>query len=188
MILGPDKLWLIPLLPLVAAAILSFSSSRLVANVCSIGAMFVAFVLSVFAFAGTLGPEPRSYWNELNWLSYGGASLRLGFILDPLTAAMLLMVTLVGVLIFIYSAGYMAHDENYVRFFCFMSLFAAGMLGVLIANSLLLLFICWEIVGVASYLLIGFWYSKPSAAAAAKKAFLTTRIGDIGWWWMRTIG
>src|SRR5688500_15653732 len=74
----------------------------------------------------------------------------------------------------------MAHDENYARFFCFLSLFAGGMLGVLVANSLLLLFICWEIVGLASYLLIGFWFFKPSAAAAAKKAFLTTRIGDIG--------
>jgi NADH-quinone oxidoreductase subunit L len=89
------------------------------------------------------------------------------------------MVTFVGLLIFIYSTGYMAHDENFTRFFCFLSLFAGAMLGVIIANSLLLLFMCWEIVGLTSYLLIGFWYQKPSAAAAAKKAFLTTRIGDI---------
>jgi NADH-quinone oxidoreductase subunit L len=82
-------------------------------------------------------------------------------------------------LIFIYSIGYMAHDENFTRFFCFLSLFAGAMLGVVIANSLLLLFICWEIVGLTSYLLIGFWYHKPSAAAAAKKAFITTRIGDL---------
>ena len=73
----------------------------------------------------------------------------------------------------------MAHDENFTRFFCFLSLFAAAMLGVVIANSLLLLFICWELVGLTSYLLIGFWYHKPSAAAAAKKAFITTRIGDL---------
>src|SRR5205085_4167717 len=76
--------------------------------------------------------------------------------------------------------GYMAHDENFTRFFCFLSLFAAAMLGIIIANSLLLLFISWELVGLASYLLIGFWFHKPSAAAAAKKAFLTTRIGDLG--------
>jgi NADH-quinone oxidoreductase subunit L len=82
-------------------------------------------------------------------------------------------------LIFIYSTGYMAHDENYTRFFCFLSLFAGAMLGVVIANSLLLLFMNWEIVGLTSYLLIGFWYQKPSAAAAAKKAFITTRVGDI---------
>ena len=73
----------------------------------------------------------------------------------------------------------MAHDENFTRFFCFLSLFASAMLGLVIANSLLLLFICWEIVGLTSYLLIGFWYHKPSAAAAAKKAFITTRIGDL---------
>jgi NADH-quinone oxidoreductase subunit L len=90
------------------------------------------------------------------------------------------MVTFVGLLIFIYSVGYMAHDENFARFFCFMSLFAAAMLGVVIANSLLFLFICWELVGVSSYLLIGFWFHKPNAAAAAKKAFVVTRIGDIG--------
>src|SRR5881296_702802 len=92
---------------------------------------------------------------------------------------MVMMVTFVGLLIFIYSIGYMAHDENFTRFFCFLSLFAAAMLGVVIANSLLFLFICWELVGLTSYLLIGFWYHKPSAAAAAKKAFVTTRIGDL---------
>ena len=84
-----------------------------------------------------------------------------------------------GLLIFIYSTGYMAHDENFTRFFCFLSLFAGAMLGVVISNSILLLFMCWELVGLTSYLLIGFWYQKPSAAAAAKKAFLTTRVGDI---------
>jgi NADH-quinone oxidoreductase subunit L len=92
---------------------------------------------------------------------------------------MLVMVTFVGLLIFIYSTGYMAHDENYTRFFCFLSLFAGAMLAVVIANSLLLLFMGWELVGLTSYLLIGFWYQKPSAAAAAKKAFLTTRVGDV---------
>jgi NADH-quinone oxidoreductase subunit L len=83
-------------------------------------------------------------------------------------------------LIFIYSLVYMAHDENFTRFFCFLSLFAAAMLGLVIANNLLLVFVCWELVGLASYLLIGFWYHKPSAAAAARKAFITTRIGDLG--------
>jgi NADH-quinone oxidoreductase subunit L len=99
--------------------------------------------------------------------------------MDPLTAVMLVMVCFVGLLIFIYSVGYMAHDQNFTRFFCFLSLFAAAMLGLVIANSLLLFFICWEIVGLTSYLLIGFWFHKPAAAAAAKKAFITTRIGDL---------
>jgi len=101
-------------------------------------------------------------------------------VLDPLTAIMLVMVTFVGMLIFIFSVGYMAHDQNFMRFFCFLALFASGMLGVVIANNLFLFFVSWEIVGLTSYLLIGFWFHKPSAAAAAKKAFITTRIGDLG--------
>jgi NADH-quinone oxidoreductase subunit L len=116
---------------------------------------------------------------NFTWIQVGTAHVDLGWILDPLAAVMLVMVCFVGLLIFIYSTGYMAHDENFTRFFCFMSLFAGAMLGVVIANSLLLLFMCWELVGLTSYLLIGFWYQKPSAAAAAKKAFLTTRIGDV---------
>ncbi len=116
---------------------------------------------------------------NFTWLQFGSSNVDLGWVLDPLSAVMLVMVTFVGLLIFIYSTGYMAHDENFTRFFCFLSLFAGAMLGVVIANSLLLLFMCWELVGLTSYLLIGFWYQKPSAAAAAKKAFLTTRIGDI---------
>ncbi len=150
----------------------------------AIGSMMGAFLLSLGAFAHTLkhgghGEEARQVFN-FPWFQFGGEWLKLGWVLDPLAAAMLVMVTLVGLLIFIYSIGYMAQDENFTRFFCFMALFAAAMLGVVIANSLLLLFICWELVGLASYLLIGFWYHKPSAAAAAKKAFITTRIGDIG--------
>jgi NADH-quinone oxidoreductase subunit L len=110
----------------------------------------------------------------------GSDWVKLGWMLDPLTAIMLVMVTFVGLLIFIYSTAYMHHDENFTRFFCFLSLFAGAMLGLLIANSLLLLFMCWEVVGLTSYLLIGFWYERPAAAAAAKKAFITTRVGDLG--------
>jgi NADH-quinone oxidoreductase subunit L len=116
---------------------------------------------------------------NFRWFQFGNEWLSLGWILNPLTAVMLVMVTFVGMLIFIYSIGYMAHDENFTRFFCFLALFAGGMLGVVISNSLLLLFMCWEIVGLTSYLLIGFWYERPSAAAASKKAFITTRIGDL---------
>ncbi len=116
---------------------------------------------------------------NFTWFRFGSSTVDLGWVLDPLAAIMLVMVSFVGLLIFIYSVGYMAHDENFTRFFCFLSLFAGAMLGVVISNSLLLLFMCWEIVGLTSYLLIGFWYQKPSAAAAAKKAFITTRVGDI---------
>ena len=100
------------------------------------------------------------------------------FRFESLTAVIVaaLVLRLVAVL---FSQGYMAHDENFTRFFTFLSLFAGAMLGVVIANSLLLLFISWELVGLTSYLLIGFWYHKPSASAAAKKAFITTRVGDV---------
>ena len=185
-----QKLWLIPALPLVAAglsALLKQRQRRLAAAL-AIGAMVLALVLSCMAFVSALqhpghGSVVRQGVNFF-WFQFGDprnsdAAVWLGWVLDPLTAVMLVMVTLVGLLIFIYSLGYMAHDDNFTRFFCFLSLFAAGMLGVLIANSLLLLFICWELVGLTSYLLIGFWYHKPSAAAAAKKAFITTRIGDL---------
>ena len=145
--------------------------------------MVIAFVLSVCAFRQTIlcGEGARDVFN-FAWLQFAAGDagiLKLGWVLDPLTAVMLVMVTFVGTLIFIYSVGYMAHDENFTRFFTFLSLFAGAMLGVVIANSLLLLFISWELVGLTSYLLIGFWYHKPSAAAAAKKAFITTRIGDV---------
>jgi NADH-quinone oxidoreductase subunit L len=181
--MGADKVWIIPLLPLISAAVLAFSSkkARRLAGAISIAAMVGGFLLSLAAFMRTFGHHEafREVYN-FTWMQVGHHPIKLGFSLDPLTAVMLLMVTFVGSLIFIYSTGYMAHDENYVKFFCFMSLFAAGMLGLIVANSLILFFMCWEIVGLASYLLIGFWYFKPSAAAAAQKAFITTRIGDIG--------
>ncbi len=173
-------LWLIPVLPLLAAgisALLPRGSRRLSATL-AIGSMFISFLLACSAFMATFHAS-RSVLN-FSWFDLADTSVRLGIVLDPLTVLMLVMVTFVGLLIFIYSLGYMEHDENFGRFFCFLSLFAAAMLGIVIANSLLLLFICWELVGLASYLLIGFWYHKPSAAAAAKKAFIVTRLGDIG--------
>jgi NADH-quinone oxidoreductase subunit L len=136
----------------------------------------LSFALFMQVAINHFQPGPFNF----EWLQMGGASLRMGIALDALTAVMLVMVTFVGLLIFIFSAGYMAEDERFTRFFAFLSLFAAAMLGVVIANDLLLLFMCWELVGLASYLLIGFWFFKPEAAAAARKAFLTTRIGDVG--------
>jgi NADH-quinone oxidoreductase subunit L len=180
------NLWLIPALPLLAAGLIAVTKRpyRRWAAGLAIGSMGLAFALSLSAFITTLTTAPQGgVWRQVynfTWFELGTGSLRLGWVLDPLTAVMLVMVTLVSALIFIYSVGYMAADENYTRFFGFLALFAAAMLGLVIANNLLLLFMCWELVGLASYLLIGFWYHKPSAAAAAKKAFITTRIGDIG--------
>src|SRR6266581_3360069 len=179
-----QNLWLVPALPLLAAgasAVLKKRCRTLAASL-AIGSMVLALVLACAAFAATLRGRGEVFREARNfdWFALGDTPVRLGWVLDPLAACMLVMVTFVGTLIFIYSVGYMARDENFTRFFCFLSLFAAAMLGIIIANSLLLLFISWELVGLSSYLLIGFWYQKPSAAAAAKKAFITTRIGDLG--------
>jgi NADH-quinone oxidoreductase subunit L len=156
---------------------------RKTASTLAIGALSFSLLLSIIAFTGvvldwTHGIVTRIVFN-FTWFRIGASNVDLGWVLDPLSAVMLVMVCFVGLLIFVYSTGYMKEDENYTRFFCFMSLFAGAMLGVVIANSTLLLFMCWELVGLTSYLLIGFWYQKPEAAAAAKKAFLTTRIGDV---------
>ena len=179
------NLWLIPAIPMLAAGVIALLKQprKMAAAALAIGGLGCSLLLAIAAFAHVLtawgqGSATREVVN-FNWFSLGTSTLQMGWVLDPLAAVMLVMVTFVGLLIFIYSTGYMAHDENFTRFFCFLSLFAGAMLGVVIANSLLLLFMCWEIVGLTSYLLIGFWYHKPSAAAAAKKAFLTTRVGDI---------
>jgi len=170
---------------MIAAGIISLLKQprRKLASALATGSLGFSLFLSLIAFVhvvsgwahGTVVRETVSF----TWFHFGAARVDLGWVLDPLAAIMLVMVSFVGLLIFIYSVGYMAHDKNFTRFFCFMSLFAGAMLGVVISNSLLLFFMCWEIVGLTSYLLIGFWYQKPSAAAAAKKAFVTTRVGDI---------
>ncbi|MGC9291845.1 MAG: NADH-quinone oxidoreductase subunit L [Acidobacteriaceae bacterium] len=178
-------LWLVPALPMLAAAAIALAKqrNRVFAASLAIGSMVASLLLSLSAFAHVLwlgghGEAVRQVYN-FGWFQFGSEWLKLGWVLDPLAAVMLVMVSFVGLLIFIYSVGYMAHDDNFTRFFCFLALFAGAMLGVVIANSLLLLFMCWEIVGLTSYLLIGFWYHKPSAAAAGKKAFIVTRIGDL---------
>ncbi|MGD0630509.1 MAG: NADH-quinone oxidoreductase subunit L [Terracidiphilus sp.] len=178
-------LWLIPAVPILASGVIALFKQprRKTASTLALGSLGFSLLLALAAFGHVVagwshGVAVRETVN-FTWFQFGATNADLGWVLDPLSAVMLVMVTFVGLLIFIYSTGYMAHDENYTRFFCFMSLFAGAMLGVVIANSLLLLFMCWELVGLTSYLLIGFWYQKPSAAAAAKKAFLTTRVGDV---------
>jgi NADH-quinone oxidoreductase subunit L len=180
--MSASVLWLIPSLPLLAAALGAVTprSGRGIAAGAAIAGMGLSFLLSCAALITALRDPSAHLVHNFAWFDLGSGAVRLGWLLDPLTALMCVMVTFVGLLIFIFSLGYMKEDANFTRFFCFLSLFAAAMLGLLVANSLLLLFICWELVGLASYLLIGFWFHKPSAAAAAKKAFITTRIGDLG--------
>ena len=177
-----DHLWLIPAVPFAASlAILSLpNGGQRGAAALAIAGQIAALVLSFFAFLPTLQVSGFRAVQNFTWFTFGDHALRLGWVLDPLAAVMLTMITLVGLCIFIFSTGYMAGDRNFVRFFAYLSFFSGAMLGLVISNSLLLLFICWELVGLASYLLIGFWIERPSAAAAAKKAFITTRIGDMG--------
>ncbi len=175
-------LWIIPAVPLLASlVVLSLKGSRRkMAAAIAIGGQALSLIVSIAAFLSTLGAREYHAFHNFTWFTAGYDQVQLGWLLDPLTAVMLVMVTLVSLCIFVFSVGYMADDEKFTRFFAYLSFFSAAMLGVVVANSLLLLFVCWELVGLASYLLIGFWIEKPSAAAAAKKAFITTRIGDLG--------
>ncbi|MEA2984500.1 MAG: NADH-quinone oxidoreductase subunit, partial [Alphaproteobacteria bacterium] len=127
-------------------------------------------------FAGFGDAFTRSF----DWAATGTTTFRMGYYIDAPVALMLAMVTLASLCIHIFSSGYMAEDKRYSRFFSFISLFTAAMLGMVMADNLLLFFICWELMGLCSYLLIGFWFFRPSAYRAARKAFITTRIGDVG--------
>src|SRR5437667_10015575 len=176
------NVWLIPAAPLVASIlILAFGkAARRAAAAVAVAGQIAALTMSIFAFVPTLHSHGFRAVQNFTWFTFGEQILRIGFVLDPLAAAILLMIALVGLCIFVFSIGYMGEDKNFSRFFAYLSFFSGAMLGVVIANSLLLLFVFWELVGLASYLLIGFWIERPSAAAAAKKAFITTRIGDMG--------
>ena len=176
------NVWLIPAAPLVASIlILAFGkAARRAAAAVAILGQIAALTMSIFAFVPTLHSHGFRAIQNFTWFTFGEQILRIGFVLDPLAAAILMMIALVGLCIFVFSIGYMAEDKNFSRFFAYLSFFSGAMLGVVVANSLLLLFVFWELVGLASFLLIGFWIERPSAAAAAKKAFITTRIGDMG--------
>jgi NADH-quinone oxidoreductase subunit L len=177
-----NDVWLIPAVPMLAAVLIlaSGKSSRVIAAGFAVVGQITTLALSIFAIAPTLHAHAFRAFQNFTWFTFGEQNLQIGFVLDPLAAAMLLMISLVGLCIFVFSIGYMGEDKDFSRFFAYLSFFSGAMLGVVIANSLLLLFVFWELVGLASYLLIGFWIERPSAAAAAKKAFITTRIGDMG--------
>ena len=140
----------------------------------------IAFGLSIMAYMTVNDAHGMVDFGTHEWLSVAGLTLSIGILLDPLTAIMLIVVSGVSLMVQIYSQGYMKGDSSYIRYYAFMSLFTASMLGLVTARNIIQLFVFWELVGVSSYLLIGFWFTKPSAAAAAKKAFLVTRLGDFG--------
>ncbi len=178
--------WFIPLFPFLAFVSIALFTARrrALSHSVAIAGIAIAFVLSQLVFwrAVTLpvgGGEHAYHPAGLHWLSGGLGTLGLSIYIDPATTVMLFMVPLVCLMIFIYSVGYMAGDPRYSRFFAYISLFATGMLGLVVFDSLLTLFIFWEIMGTCSYLLIGFWYEKESAYRAGLKAFLVTKVGDL---------
>ena len=173
--------WIILFLPLLAAAVITLFTlhCRTTSALLSIGAIVIGFVLTI-VFIANNGWTPTPSELTTNWLSIGNLNVDFGLKLDRLSLMMMLIVTGVGGAIHIYSFGYMHEDHGFSRFFACLSLFTFSMLGVVLANNFIELFIFWELVGVSSYLLIGFWFEKPSAADAAKKAFFTNRLGDFG--------
>ncbi|MEQ1831957.1 MAG: NADH-quinone oxidoreductase subunit L [Candidatus Eisenbacteria bacterium] len=179
-------LWIIPALPLAAVAINLLLGDRLGKRgtaVLACGAVLAAFGFALRAVLHLASlPEHERHLTELawTWMRVGDFSVDVAFLLDPLSAIMVLVVTGVGSLIHIYATGYMSHDHSFRRFFLYLNLFMFSMLTLVLASNYLLLFVGWEGVGLCSYLLIGFWYHKPSAADAGKKAFIVNRIGDFG--------
>ncbi len=180
-----ELVWLIPAAPLAGFGVLLWAGRRAGRAAGLIGPLAVAvgFAASILAWLDLLG-EPagnRSVAVDLyGWMSVGTLDVEIAFRWDPLAAVMALVVTGVGFLIHVYSVGYMHGDPRYPRYFAYLNLFVFSMLLLVLGDNLLVLFVGWELVGLCSYLLIGFWYERPKAATAAKKAFLVTRIGDVG--------
>ena len=169
--------WLILLLPLISSGLIGMGAfrSKAVSAGFSISAVTGSFLLSLSMVANV-----ETLNTSINWLAIEGLKFDIGLQIDKLSKLMLCVVTGVGSLIHIFSLGYMKDDKDFSRYFGFLSLFIFSMLGIVLADNFVMMFIFWELVGVSSYLLIGFWFEKPSAADAAKKAFLTNRVGDFG--------
>ncbi|MEE2034061.1 NADH-quinone oxidoreductase subunit L [Rhodococcus chondri] len=180
-----SAIWLIPALPLLGAAVLLLAGRRSDpwGHLLGCATALVSFVLAVVAFVAMLGRDTgeRTVQQTLyEWVPVAELQVDFGLRLDQLSMCFVLLITGVGTLIHIYSIGYMAHDDDRRRFFGYLNLFLAAMLVLVLADNFLVLYLGWEGVGLASYLLIGFWQHKPSAATAAKKAFVVNRVGDIG--------
>ncbi|MDG2989372.1 NAD(P)H-quinone oxidoreductase subunit 5 [Candidatus Synechococcus calcipolaris G9] len=180
--------WLIPVLPLfgavvVGSGLISFTETtnrlRRVNAVFIMALLAISMVYSLAIFwSQAQGHEP--YQQMIGWVAAGSFQLSMGFMVDHLASLMLVVVTTVAFLVMLYTDGYMAHDPGYVRFYAYLSLFSSSMLGLVLSPNLIQVYIFWELVGMCSYLLVGFWYNRKSAAAAAQKAFVTNRVGDFG--------
>ena len=178
-------IWLIFLLPMGSFAFAAlvvrpfFNRFSLASGLVTIAALGAALGLSIWTLRSVILVHHLEF-EPIEWLDVGGATIDFGLLIDPLTALMLVVVTGVSLLVQIYSLGYMKGDTSFSRYYAYMSLFTAAMLGLVLSSNIIQLYMFWELVGVSSYLLIGFWHERPAAAAAAKKAFIITRIGDVG--------
>jgi NAD(P)H-quinone oxidoreductase subunit 5 len=180
--------WLIPVLPLLGAMLVGLgliSVSEVTNRLRQLNAVFIVSLLS-----GAMALSIALLWSQINghptytytfeWAAAGNFHLNMGYTIDHLTALMLVIVTTVAILVMVYTDGYMAHDAGYVRFYAYLSLFSSSMLGLVVSPNLVQIYIFWELVGMCSYLLVGFWYDRKPAADAAQKAFVVNRVGDFG--------
>jgi len=183
-----DLAWLIPVLPLVGATIVGLgliSFGRTVSRLRQPAALLLtstvgaSTVMSLATLQEQMAGAPR-HEQLFDWANAGTFHLQMGYCVDPLAAVMLVLVCAIALLVMIYSHGYMAHDQGYVRFFTYLALFSSSMLGLVVSPNLLQIYVFWELVGMCSYLLVGFWYERNGAAHAAQKAFVVNRVGDFG--------
>lgn len=177
--------WSILLLPLASFVLISLvirpflNRVPIISGLCLIICLLISLALSINLLL-ILSTGSHLTYQPHHWLDVGSISIEIGLLVDPLTAVMLVVVTAVSLLVQIYSLGYMKGDSSFCRYYAYMSLFTGSMIGLVLASNIVQLYAFWELVGVSSYLLIGFWHHRPAAAAAAKKAFIITRIGDVG--------
>jgi NADH-quinone oxidoreductase subunit L len=179
-----DSVWLVPFCPLMGALLNGFFGRRYrretvgQIGIAAVGVAFLISLMTVIAFLNQAAPHYQAA--VFPWIAAGAYSAQVGFLIDGLSCTMMLVVTGVGLLIHIYSTGYMHDEEDYARFFTYLNLFVGAMLILVMADNYLLMFVGWEGVGLCSYLLIGFWYTRQSASDAGKKAFIVNRVGDFG--------
>ncbi len=180
--------WLIPVFPLIGAVLSGLglisinkkiNNSREIVSVGLISFVGISAVISYKALIEQVNGY-QSVEKLFVWASAGDFTIPMGFVLDPLGSVMLALVTTITLLVMIYSHGYMSHDKGYVRFFTYLALFSSSMMGLIVSPNLLEIYVFWELVGMCSYLLVGFWYDRDGAAHAAQKAFVVNRVGDFG--------
>ena len=181
--INPHLVWIAFFAPLVACVLITLFclKRKTTSSLIAIFGILTSFVCSCLVFAQIFQSSPAGELQQsLTWIHFDLLTINFGFLMNPLAIMMLLIVTGVGSAIFIYSRGYMEEDPSSPRFFAYLSLFAFSMIGIVLSNNFIQLFMFWELVGLSSYLLIGFWYAKPSAADAGVKAFIVNRLSDFG--------